>query len=349
MKVLFIGGTGIISTACTQLAAQRGIDLTLATRGQHQSRLPAGVKTIRVDVHDFSSASHALEKTSFDVVVDWIAFTPEDVERDLKLFRGHTRQYIFISSTSAYQKPSTHYLMTESTPLSNPHWEYSRNKIACEERLLQAYREEGFPVTIVRPSLTYGEPLIPLVLNSWEKSYTVVDRMLRGQKVIVPGDGSSLWVITHNTDFAKGLVGLLGHAQAIGHAFHITSDEVMCWDQYFRIVADAVGVEARLVHIPSEFIAACWPEKEGTLIGDKSVSVVFDNSKIKRFVPDYCATTTFAQGIRRSLAWFDAEPDRKQIDSDVIEKWDQLIDQYEKGLRAAVQSFHSESVIAGSA
>ena len=338
MKILFIGGTGIISTASTALAAKRGLDLTLLSRGQHESHLPAGVKTLIADVND-PVLLHKLEHESFDAVVDWIAFTPADIERDLKLFRGRTRQFVFISSASAYQKPQTHYLMTESTPLANPYWDYSRNKIACEERLMQAYRDEGFPVTIVRPSLTYGETLIPLVLNSWQQSYTAVDRMIRGQKLIVPGDGSSLWVVTHNTDFAKGLIGLLGHQQAIGHAFHITSDEVLTWDQLFRIVGAAVGVEPQLVHIPSDFIAACIPEKLGTLTGDKSVSVVFDNSKIKRFVPGYCATTTFAEGVRQSLAWFNAVPSRKQIDHQVNAALDKLISAYEKGLNEAVKSF----------
>ena len=279
MKILFIGGTGIISTGCTTLAAKRGMDVTLLTRGQHVSQLPAGVKTLIADAND-PSLIGKFDRESFDAVVDWIAFTPPDIERDLKLFRGRTRQFVFVSSASAYQKPQKHYLIKESTPLANPHWDYSRNKIACEERLMVAYREEGFPVTIVRPSLTYGESLIPLVLNSWERSYTAVDRMIRGQKLIVPGDGTSLWVITHNTDFAKGLVGLLGNQQAIGHSFHITSDEVLTWDQMFRTVGDAVGVEPRLLHISSDFIAACLPDKKGTLIGDKSVSVVFDNSKL---------------------------------------------------------------------
>src|SRR5664279_569996 len=213
MRVLFIGGTGIISTACTRLAAARGIDLTLLTRGRRTVELPAGVKTLSVDIDDEASASKALGASTFDAVVDWIAFTPEQIERDLKLFRGRVRQYVFISSASAYQKPSTHYMITESTPLANPFWDYSRNKIACEERLLRAYREEGFPITIVRPSLTYGETQVALAINSWAKSYTVVDRMRRGRKVIVPGDGSSLWVISHNTDFAKGLVGLLAREQ----------------------------------------------------------------------------------------------------------------------------------------
>jgi nucleoside-diphosphate-sugar epimerase len=314
------------------------MEVTLLSRGQHEAQLPPGVKTLIADVND-PAILQKLEHEAFDAVVDWIAFTPADVERDLKLFRGRARQFVFISSASAYQKPAAHYLITESTPLANPHWEYSRNKIACEERLMQAYREEGFPVTIVRPSLTYGETLIPLVLNSWQQSYTAVDRMIRGQKMIVPGDGSSLWVVTHNTDFAKGLVGLLGHAQAVGHAFHITSDEVLTWDQLFRIVGAAVGVESQLVHIPSDFMVACLPEEEGSLTGDKSVSVVFDNTKIKRFVPGYCATTTFAEGIRQSLAWFNADPSRKQIDHQVNATLDKLIAAYEKGMSEAVRSF----------
>jgi len=339
MRVLFIGGTGIISMACTRLAAQRGIDLTLLTRGQHQAELPAGVRTLSVDINDEASARRALGETSFDVVVDWIAFTPDHIERDLNLFRGRVRQYVFISSASAYQKPSTHYLITESTPLTNPYWDYSRNKIACEERLLGAYREEGFPITIVRPSLTYGETQIALAVNSWSRSYTVVDRMRRGRKVIVPGDGSSLWTITHNTDLAKGLVGLLGLEPAIGHGFHITSDEVMTWNQYYRITAEAAGVEPKLVHIPSDVIGVCLPSALGGLIGDKAVSVVFDNTKIKRFVPDYCATTPFGQGIRRTIAWFDADPARKQIDAEANATWDKLIDAYERGMNAAVRQF----------
>src|ERR1700683_2829009 len=340
MKILFIGGTGIISTASTALAVERGMDVTLLTRGQHDAKLPPGVKTLLADVND-PALPQRLQQDSleFDAVVDWIAFTPSDIERDLKLFRGRTRQFLFISSTSAYQKPQTHYLITEATPLANPYWDYSRNKIACEERLMAAYRDQGFPVTIVRPSLTYGESLIPLVLNSWERSYTAVDRMIRGQKLIVPGDGTSLWVITHHTDFAKGLVGVPGNQQAIGHSFHITSDEVLTWDQMFRTVGDAVGVEPRLLHISSDFIAACLPDKKGTLIGDKSVSVVFDNSKIKRFVPEYRATTSFAEGIRQSLAWFNADAARKQVDSQVNATMDKLIGLYERGMGEAVRSF----------
>jgi len=339
MKVLFIGGSGIISTACTQLAAQRGMELTLVNRGQHKASLPAEVQSWTVDIHDVAAAQKAFGTAFYDVVVDWVAYTPEDIERDLRLFRGRTRQFIFISSASAYQKPGTHYLITESTPLANPHWDYSRNKIACEERLMKAYRDEGFPVTIVRPSLTYGDTQIPLITNSWEKPYTIVDRMLKNKKVVVPGDGTSLWVITHNSDFAKGLVGLLGHEQAIGHAFHITSEEALTWDQYYRITAAALGIETHIIHIPSDFIIACWPSQEGSFVGDKSLSVVFDNTKIKRFVPDYCATTRFDQGIRRTLAWFQADPARQMVDEAENAVWDKVIDAYEKGLNAAVQSF----------
>jgi nucleoside-diphosphate-sugar epimerase len=341
MKVLFIGGTGIISTASTRLAAERGIELTLLRRGQHTADFPENVRTIAADVADEAAVAQALGSQSFDAVVDWRAYTPADIERDIRLFRGRTRQFVFISSASAYQKPAGHYLITESTPLANPYWQYSRDKIACEDRLMKAYREEGFPITIVRPSLTYGDTQIVLAVNSWQKSYTAVDRMRRGKKVIVPGDGSSLWVITHNSDFAFGLVGLLGHPQAIGNAFHITSDEVMTWDQFYRITAQAAGVEAEIVHIPSDFLGACIPDEVGSLTGDKAVSVVFDNSKIKRFVPGFCAKVPFAQGIARTIAWFDADPRRKQIDEAANATWDKLIEAYESGLADALRKFRS--------
>ena len=339
MRVLFIGGTGIISTPCTSLALERGIEITVLNRGLRAPSLPPGARSLTMDIDDNSAVSHALAAESFDVVVDWIAFEPAQVERDIALFRGRTRQYIFISSASAYQKPVGHYLITESTPLSNPYWSYSQQKIACEERLLRAYREEAFPVTIVRPSLTYGDTQITLAINSWAKSYTAVDRMRRGKKVIVPGDGSSLWVITHNRDFAKGLVGLFGREQTIGHAFHITSDEVMTWDQWYRVTAEAAGAEPDLLHIPSDFLAECLPDSRGSLIGDKSASVVFDNTKIKRFVPDYCATVPFTEGIRRTLAWFDADPARRQVDEEANARWDRLIDAYQRGTREALRLF----------
>ncbi len=315
------------------------MSLTLLTRGQHKANIPAGATTLTADIGDHAAVSKALQDKTFDVVVNWVAFTPTDVERDIELFRGKTRQYIFISSASAYQKPSKNYLITEATPLANPHWEYSRNKIACEEHLMRAYRDDAFPVSIVRPSLTYGDTQIPLVMNSWTKPYTIVDRMLKGKKVIVPGDGSSLWEITHNSDFAKAIVSLLGNEKAIGEAFHITSGEVRTWDQYCNILAEALGVEPRIVHIPSDFIIACVPELEGTLIGDKSVSCVFDNSKIRRFVPEYRATTCFAEGIRRTLAWFNADSSRQVIDAGHDVMCDKLIDYYERGLKLAVQEF----------
>ena len=341
MRVLFIGGTGNISLASTRLAVELGMEVTLLRRGQRTADLPKDVRTIAVDIRDEEAVAQALGNQTFDAVVDWIAFTPADIERDIRIFRDRARQFIFISSASSYQKPVGHYLITESTPLANPYWQYSRDKIACEDRLMKAYREEGFPITIVRPSLTYGDTQIVLAVNSWQQSWTAVDRMRQGKKVIVPGDGSSLWVITHNSDFAQGLVGLLGHRQAIGHAFHITSDEVMTWDQYYRITAQAAGVEARIVHISSEFMGACMPDEVGNLTGDKAVSVVFDNSKIKRFVPGYCAKVPFSQGIQRTIEWFDADSQRKLVDEAANAAWDKLIDAYENGVGEALRKFRA--------
>jgi nucleoside-diphosphate-sugar epimerase len=332
MKVLFIGGTGVISTASTNLAAERGIDLYLLNRGRSKVEVPKGVTVIHGDIQQPDEVAKALEGHTWDAVVNWINFTPDQIERDIRLFAGKCKQYIFISSASAYQKPVSHYLINESCPLVNPYWEYSRNKAACEERLLAENRETGFPFTIVRPSLTYGDTLIPLAINSWNKSWTVVDRMLQGKKIVVHGDGKSLWTTTHNTDFAKGLVGLLGHAQAIGHAFHITSDEVLTWDQHYQIVAANVGVEADIVHIPTEFLMAFDPSMEGNLLGDKAWSVVFDNTKLKTFVPDYVATTPFAKGIARTLDCFRADPSRQVIDDPFNEWSDRVIAAWESGL-----------------
>ena len=337
MKILFIGGTGTISSACAQLALARGFELTLLNRG----RQPAwpGARQIKADISDAAATAAALESEKWDTVVDFIAFTPAELEQRIALFRGHTAQFIFISSASAYQKPPAHFPITESTPLVNPFWEYSRNKIACEERLLRAMREENFPATIVRPSWTYGERHITVPIHSG-KHFTVVDRLRRGQPVIVPGDGSSLWTMTHNTDFAKGLVGLLGHQGAIGQAFHITADEVLTWNQIYEAVAEAAGVpKPKLVHIASDFITACLPEFAGGLHGDKAHSAVFDNSKIKRFVPDFVATTRFRDGIAQSIKWFDADPERQEIDAAANATWDRLIAAYERGLEAARREF----------
>ena len=337
MRVLFIGGTGLISTACTSLALAQGIELVLLNRGRRDQ--PAGATMITADMQDRAAVERALAGQRFDAVVNWIAFTQADVERDIALFRDKTRQYIFISSASAYQKPATYHLISEDTPLANPYWEYSRNKIACEERLLQAYREEGFPCTIVRPSFTYGETQIPLMINSWQYPYTAVARMRQGKPVIVPGDGTSLWTMTHNSDFAKGFNPLLGHQQAIGHAFHITSDEALTWDQLTQAVAAAAGVEANIIHIASDFISACVPSLTGSLLGDKSRSAIFDNTKIKRFAPGYCATVPFARGIERSIAWFEADPTRMQVDEAADRQWDQLIELYQQGLASARSAF----------
>jgi nucleoside-diphosphate-sugar epimerase len=263
-------------------------------------------------------------------VVDWIAFTADDIERDLRLFRERTKQYIFISSASAYEKPPSHPIITESTPLSNPFWEYSRNKSACEERLNRAYREEGFPITIVRPSLTY-DTVIPVAIGGWTE-YTIIERMKQGKQVIIHGDGTSLWTVTHAEDFAKGFVGLLGHEEAIGHAFHITSDEILTWNQIYQAVADAAGLQARVVHIPSDFIARCEPSLAGTLLGDKAVSVMFDNTKVKRFVPDFKATIPFADGIKRTLAWFEADPARKLVRKETDEMMDRILRSYGHGI-----------------
>jgi nucleoside-diphosphate-sugar epimerase len=273
-------------------------------------------------------------------VVQWIAFTPADLRRDLDLFRHSTRQYIFISSASVYQKPLPHYLITESTPRANPHWEYARLKIACELELEAARLRDGFPGVIVRPSLTYGQDQVALVLNAWQQSWTAIDRLRRGAPVIIPGDGNSLWTITHNTDFARGLTGLFGRPDTHGQAFHITSDEVLTWNQIFLQAAQAAGVAApNFVHIPSDFLIACVPALEGTLLGDKAVSAVFDNSKIKRYVPGFAARTRFADGIRDTIAWFDADPGRRQVDAVTNQRLDRLAAAYGTALRQARQAF----------
>ena len=310
MKVLFIGGTGIISSACSQLALARGIDLYLLNRGQSMRPTPEGAKVLHGDIRDPASARLALGSLQFDAVVDWIAFTTGHIEADLDLFRGRTGQYIFISSASAYQTPPAGLPVTESSLLDNPYWLYSRDKIACEERLVRAYREEKYPITIVRPSHTYDCTLLPM-----DGGYTVVDRMLQGKPVIVHGDGTSLWTLTHHADFAKGFVGLLGNPHAIGDAIHITSDEWLTWNQIFETIARAAGTHAHLVHVPSDLIAAYNPDWGDGLLGDKSHSMIFDNSKIKRLVPDFAATIPFARGAEEIMAWYNADPARRKVDA----------------------------------
>jgi nucleoside-diphosphate-sugar epimerase len=320
MKVLFIGGTGIISSACSRLALERGIELHLLNRGQSVRPAPEGAHLLHGDIRDPRSIRAALENVSFDAVVDWIAFIPEHIEADLDLFRGRTRQYVFISSASAYQTPPASLPVTESTVLDNPFWQYSRNKIACEERLVRAYREEKFPITIVRPSHTYDKTLLPM-----DGGWTVVDRMRRGQSVIVHGDGTSLWTLTHHTDFARGFVGLLGNSHAIGEAVHITSDEWLTWNQIFELIATAAGTKARIVHVPSDVIAAYDPNWGAGLLGDKSHSMVFDNSKIKRLVPDFVCRIPFSRGAEEILAWYDADPARRKVNEEFNRTCDRIL------------------------
>lgn len=332
MKVLFIGGTGIISSACSELALAQGMKLFLLNRGESSRPVPDGATVLRGDIRDPDSVRQALGDLKFDVVVNWVAFTPEHIETDLALFAGRTRQYVFISSASAYQKPLGHLPITESTPLHNPFWQYSRDKIACEDRLTRAYREDGFPVTIVRPSHTYDQTLLPMT-GGW----TVVDRMRRGKPVIVHGDGTSLWTLTHHRDFAVGFVGLLGRAVVIGEAVQITGDEWLTWNQIFELVAGAAGTEANIVHVPSELIAAFAPDWGAGLLGDKAHSALFDNSKIKRLVPNFQATIPYARGVQEVLAWYDANPARQVVDAELDRLMDDIIQQVQ-GVRPQRQS-----------
>ena len=329
MKVLFIGGTGNISTSVSRLAVERGIDLYLLNRGERKINIP-GANSIKADIHQPRLVSRLLKTHTFDAVVDWISYEPADIERDIELFRSKTQQFIFISSASVYQRPVLNPIITEGTPLANPFWEYARLKIACEERLMQAYRSDGFPVTIVRPSLTY-DMYFPIAIGGWN-TYTLVDRMKRGQPIIVHGDGSSIWVVTHAEDLAVGFVGLLGHPNTIGHAFHITSDELLTWNQIYQTIAAAAGVEAKMVHIPSDFIARVNPAIGAGLLGDKVSSVIFDNTKIKTFVPEYKAIIPFHQGIRKTLAWYDEDERRKVVDPKVNEEMDAILAAYQNNL-----------------
>ena len=325
MRILFLGGTGNISTSVSRACVARGFDLHLLVRGMRSVDIP-GATVHRGDAGSVPFLRKIIDTAHWDAVVDWIAYTTADVERDISALRGKTDQFVFISSASAYQKPPVCPVITESTPLANPFWEYSRNKIACEELLNRAYREEGFPATIVRPSLTY-DTVVPLPIGGWEE-FTVIERIRKGEPVIVHGDGSSLWVLTHAEDFAKGFVGLLGHPQAVGEAFHITSDEVLTWDQIYTTTARAAGREVRIVHIPSDFIVGCDEALRGSLLGDKSHSVIFDNSKIRRLVPGYTATIPFHVGIRRTLEWFDADASRRIVRKETVAMIERILASY---------------------
>src|SRR6202167_223556 len=321
LKVLFIGGTGVISAACARVAVESGdIDLYVLNRGQSAARpLPAGVTELRGDIRSAGTVRDVLNDLEFDSVVDWVAFTPEHVWADVDLFRGRTGQYVFISSASAYQTPVSRLPVTESTPLRNPYWQYSRDKIACEDLLTRLYREEGFPATIVRPSHTYDKT--KTVLSG---GWTALARMLAGKPVVVHGDGSSLWTVTHHDDFARAFVPLLGHPRTLGEAFHITSDDVLTWNQIARTLAAALGVTARVVHVPSDAIAAADPGWGAGLLGDKAHSMVFDNAKLRSVVPGWNAVIPFEQGVREIVDWYLADPARQVTDASLDAVMDKL-------------------------
>ncbi len=322
MKILFIGGTGIISTAISKALIAKGEDLYIINRGNRNDVLGSeGVTYLTGDINNEEEIGELIKDHTFDVVADFIAFVPEQVERDYRLFKDKTKQFIFISSASAYQTPLSHYVIDEGTPLSNPNWEYSRNKIACEEVLMKHYREDGFPITIVRPSHTYDERNIPLGVHGDKGSWSVAKRMLEGKPVIIHGDGSSLWTMTHNSDFAKGFIGLLGNLHAIGEAVQITSDESLTWNQVYASIARALDVELKPYYVPSDFLDAVGPyDFKGGLLGDKANSVVFDNAKLKRLVPDFKATVRFDQGVKMTIDHVLRTPEL-QVEDPEFDKW----------------------------
>lgn len=325
MKVLFIGGTGNISSAVSRLCVEKGIDLHLLTRGISNEEI-SNAALINGNINDEKSIKTILENHSWDVVVNWIAFNEHDIIRDYNLFKDKTKQYIFISSASAYQKPLQNPIITESTPLENPFWDYSRNKIKCENKLNELFEQNNFPVTIIRPSLTYNN-VIPVPIGGW-KEYTIIERMKKGKKIIVHGDGTSLWTITNARDFANGFFGLLGNEKAIGETFHITSDEILTWDQIYTYIAEAAGVEPNIIHIASDFICSVEKSFTGSLLGDKAVSAIFDNSKIKSFVPDFKAVIPFKEGIKETVNWFEADSKRMIINTETEELIERIISAY---------------------
>lgn len=321
MKALFIGGTGTISTAISKKLLSEGWDLYLLNRGTRNNVLPAGAHELTADINDEAAVAEKIKDLSFDVVCDFIAFVPTQLERDYRLFNGKTKQFMFISSASAYQKPLSDYKITESTPLANPYWEYSRNKIACEEYLMKMYRETGFPITIIRPSHTYDERSIPVGAHGDKGSWQVAKRMLEGKPVIVHGDGTSLWTMTHNSDFAKAFVGLMGNVHAIGEAYQITSDESLTWNQIYKIIADCLGVEFKPYYVPSDFLHAVGKyDFAGGLIGDKANSVVFDNAKVKRAVPGFTATVRLDMGMKQTVEYVLSHKEC-QIEDPEFDQW----------------------------
>lgn len=326
MKALFIGGTGTISMAITRLAAERGWEMYLLNRGNRSAELPDNVKVLPVDINDEAAAANLLEGMQFDTVCDFIGFVPSQLERDYRLFAGKTKQFMYISSASAYQKPMSNFLINEGTPLANPYWQYSRDKIACEDFLMKMYRENGFPVTIIRPSHTFDERSVPMGVHGNGGSWQVVKRMLEGKPVIIHGDGTSLWTMTFNRDFAKGFVGLMGNLHAIGEAFQITTTETLTWNQIYQSIANALGVELHPYYVPSDFLMAVSDyDFEGSLIGDKANSVVFDNSKLKRAVPDFCPSYRFDEAIRITIDYVLSHPECQNEDAEFDAWCDKVI------------------------
>lgn len=334
MKILFIGGTGTISMAVSKLLLSQGHTLYLINRGSRNSGLCGSIVELKADINDENTVRELIKDLAFDAVADFIAFTPEQLQRDHRLFSGRTRQFIYISSASAYQKPASAHRISEGTPLANPYWEYSRNKIAGEEFLMKLYREEGFPVTIVRPSHTYSERSVPVGVHGANGSYAVIRRMLEGKAVIIHGDGTSLWTLTHSTDFAKGFAGLVGNIHAIGEAVQITSDESLTWNQIYQIIADALGVKLNALHVSSEFLDACSSyDFSGSLLGDKANTVVFDNRKLKRLVPGFTATVRADQGIRDTLSYVLSHPECQKEDP-AFDSWcDQVVSAMELAVK----------------
>ncbi len=321
MKILFIGGTGTISMAITRLLVSRGHELYLVNRGSRSEELPEGVHIISVDVNNEDELARQIEGMSFDCVCDFIGFVPAQLERDYRLFKGKTRQFMYISSASAYHKPTKSYVINEGTTLANPYWEYSRNKIACEELLMRLYREEGFPITIIRPSHTYDDRSVPLGVHGRKGSWQVIKRMLEGKPVIIHGDGTSLWTMTYNEDFAVGFCGLVGNPHAIGEAFQITNDETLTWNQIYQCIADALGVELKAYHVSSEFLAAVSDyDLTGSLIGDKACSVVFDNAKLKKAVPEFKPSIHYEDGIKRTITNILSNP-KLQVEDPEFDAW----------------------------
>ena len=333
MKILIIGGTGTISSAITRQLAESGHELWLLNRGSRKNEVPAGVRQVICDINDEAEVIRQTGDHVFDAVCEFIGFLPSQVERDIRLFSGRTRQYVYISSASAYNKPASNHVITEGTTLANPYWEYSRNKIACEELLMKTYRKEGFPVTIVRPSHTYCERGVPVSVHGLKGSWQVLKRMMEGKPVLVQGDGSSLWTLTWNEDFARGFIGLLGNPKAIGEAFQIMSDEQLTWNQIYQSVANALGVTFKPYYASSEFLAAVSPKAydfTGNLLGDKSVTVVFDCTKVKRAVPGFCATTRFDEGVRRCVAYLQSHPELQEEDPEFDAWCDRVIEALEQ-------------------